>query len=119
MPATKSKRAASAPRRPEMKYGPFHGGVGIAIWVNEVQTDQGPRFFRSLTIQGRRYLSKKTGSWEDAGSFRSTDIPSLVLALSAAHRYMLETPLPGQPVEEEAPLEVPATPTNGDGTVPF
>ena len=119
MPATKSKRAASTPRRPEMKYGPFHGGVGIAVWVNEVKTESGTRYFRTLTIQGRRYLDKKTGNWEDAGSFRSTDIPSLVLALQAAHRHMLENPLPGQPVEEESQLEEPAAPTNGDGTVPF
>ena len=49
MPAAKSKRAAPAPRHPEHKYCPFHGGVGVAIWLNEVQTPEGSRYFRSLT----------------------------------------------------------------------
>jgi hypothetical protein len=119
MAATKSKRTTSVPRRPEIKYGPFHAGVGIAIWINEVKTENGTRFFRTLTIQGRRYLDKRTGLWLDAESFRSTDIPALILALEAAHRHMLETPLPGQPVEEEAQMEEPTAPTNGDGTVAF
>ena len=119
MPATKTKRAASTPRRPEMKYGPFHGGVGVAVWLNEIQTDEGPRFLRSVTIQGRRYRDRKTGNWEDAGSLRSTDLASLNLALQAASRYIAETPLPGQPVEEESHLEEPNAPTSGDGTVPF
>ena len=33
--ATKAKRSVSAPRRPEKKWGPFHGGVGVAVWLNE------------------------------------------------------------------------------------
>jgi len=37
--ATKAKRSASAPRHPEKKWGPFHGGVGVAVWLNEVQTE--------------------------------------------------------------------------------
>jgi hypothetical protein len=32
--ATKAKRAASRPRYPEKKWGPFHGGVGLAVWLN-------------------------------------------------------------------------------------
>ena len=48
--ATKAKRSASAPRRPEKKWGPFHGEVGIAVWLNEVQTDAGPKFFRSNVV---------------------------------------------------------------------
>ena len=59
--ATKAKRSASAPRHPEKKWGPFQGGVGVAVWLNEVQTDAGPRFFRSLSLQLRRYRDKKTG----------------------------------------------------------
>ena len=47
--ATKAKRSTSVPRRPEKKWGPFHGGVGVAVWLNEVQTDAGPKFFRSIS----------------------------------------------------------------------
>ena len=49
--ATKAKRSVSAPRRPEKKWGPFHRGVGVAVWLNEVQTAAGPRFFRSNVAQ--------------------------------------------------------------------
>lgn len=84
MAAAKSKRAAPTPRHPERKYGPFPGGVGVAIWLNEVKTDEGPRFFRSLTIAPRRYRDPETGDWRDAGSLRSTDLPALILALCVA-----------------------------------
>ena len=116
MPAPKSKRSVAAPRHPEKKYGPFHGGVGVAVWLNEIQTDAGPRFYRSVSIQPRSYLDKKTGDWMDAGSLRSTDLPALILSLEAAHRFMATTPLPGQPVEEEQLEEVPPS---DNGTIPF
>lgn len=57
--ATKPKRATTAPRHPEKKWGPFHGGVGVAVWLNEVQTDAGPKFFRTnvaYTVMWRRGL---------------------------------------------------------------
>jgi hypothetical protein len=113
--ATKSKRAPATPRGPEKKYGPFHGGVGVAVWLNEVQTDDGPRFFRSATIQHRRFLDPKTGEWRD-GSLRVTDVAAVILALTAAQQFMMGTPLPGQPVEEEHVQDtIPAM----DGDVPF
>lgn len=46
----KAKRANPPPRRPEKKVGPFHNGLGIAIWLNRVETDNGPRFFRSNVV---------------------------------------------------------------------
>src|SRR5436305_12720518 len=102
MSANKSKRSASAPRhQPERKYGPFHGGVGVAVWLNQVQTDDGPRFYRGLTIAPRRFRDPKTGDWKDAGSLRATDVQVLILALQAAHDYMTKTPLPGESAEEE------------------
>lgn len=115
MAATKTKRAAVVPRSPEKKYGPFHGGVGVAIWVNEVQTDDGPRVFRSVQITPRRYRDKD-GKWQDAESLRVNDLPSLILALESAHRFAVSTPLPGQVAEEEQ-IEEPVPPTNGD--IPF
>ena len=104
--ATKpTKRTTSAPRRPERKWGPFHGGVGVAVWLNEVETDEGKRYFRSVTVAPRRYLDDKTGKWEDASSLRTSDLPSLILALQAAHDYVSSTPLPGLPVAGEEHAE--------------
>jgi hypothetical protein len=101
MSATKTKRKPAAPRRPEKKYGPFHGGVGLAVWLNQVEDETGPRFFRSVTINPRRYRDAKTGQWLDSVSFRASDLPALILALEAAHGYMANTPLPGDSVDEE------------------
>ena len=103
--ATKTtKRTVTAPRRPERKWGPFHGGVGVAVWLNEVETAEGKRFFRTVSIAPRRYLTK-TGNWEDASSLRPTDLPALILGLEAAHLFMSSTPLPGLPAEGEDPTE--------------
>ena len=104
--ATKTtKRPSTAPRRPERKWGPFHGGVGVAVWLNEVDADEGKRYFRSIAIAPRRYLDSKTGKWEDASSLRPTDLPALILALQAAHDYVQSTPLPGLPAAGEEPAE--------------
>ena len=101
----KNKRATAPPRYPEKKYGPFHGGVGLAIWLNEVETDEGSRYFRSLTLQPRRYRDKKTGEWKDAASFRPTDVPALMLGLEAAMSFIAHTPLPGQSLDDEDALD--------------
>jgi len=115
--ATKTiKRTTTAPRRPERKWGPFHGGVGVAVWLNEVDTVEGKRYFRSLTIAPRRYLDTKTGKWEDASSLRTTDVPSLILALQAAHDFMSSTPLPGHPADSEEPID-PHADANGEVAV--
>ena len=104
MSAPKAKRttAPAAPKRPEKKYGPFHGGVGLAVWLNQVAGDGGPRFFRSVTIAPRRYRDPKTDRWMDSTSFRATDLPALILALEAAHAFMTATPLPGDAFDEDA-----------------
>lgn len=99
--ATKPKKAATPARPPERKWGPFHGGLGVAVWLNEVETDEGQRFFRSLTIAPRRYRDPVSGEWKDASSLRPTDIPVLQLALQAAHDFIHTTPLPGQGIEPD------------------
>jgi hypothetical protein len=99
--STKTRRSPRPARRPERKFGPFHNGLGVAIWLNTVETDQGTRYFRSITVAPRRYRDAKTGEWKDAVSYRPVDVPTLVLALQAAHDYIRVTPLPGQPVEGE------------------
>jgi hypothetical protein len=106
--AAKQKKAPTAPRYPERKWGPFHGGLSVCVWTNEVENGTGKRFFRSVTISPRRYLDPKTGEWEDAGSLRPADLPSLILALEAAHDFVSSTPLPGKPMEGEEPADATA-----------
>jgi hypothetical protein len=109
MAATKTKRAQQPARRPEKKIGPFHSGLGVAIWLNTVETEHGPRFFRSVTIASRRYKDAKDGQWKDAKSYRPVDLATLALALESAKLYCTSTPLPGQAVDgdeyEELHLE--------------
>jgi|ERR1051326_3467555 hypothetical protein len=95
--ATKQKKQQTA-KRPERKIGPFHNGLGIAIWLNTVDTDEGPKFFRSVTIAPRRYRAKD-GQWRDAKSYRPVDLATLTLALDAARQYCASTPLPGDAVD--------------------
>jgi len=102
MAATKNKRnVVEAPRRPEKKIGPFHNGLGLAIWLNRVDTQEGPRFFRSITLAPRRYWDTKALEWRDATSYRPVDLATLELAIAAARQYISSTPLPGQPLQGE------------------
>lgn len=94
------KQSAPPPRQqrspPELKIGPFAGGIGVAIWLNTAETDDGPKQFRSITIAPRRYQDRQTGEWKDAGSFNPSDLPALIFALQKAQEYVFTKPLPGQ-----------------------
>ena len=94
------KQSASPPRQqrslPEKKIGPFAGGIGVAIWLNTVETDDGPKQYRSISIAPRRYQDKETGEWKDAGSYHPSDLPALIFALTKAQEFVFTTPLPGQ-----------------------
>lgn len=99
----KSKSAKSPPpqreksRYPEKKIGPFANGVGVSIWLNTAETDEGTRAFRSITINPRRYFDREANQWKDAGSYNPADLPALIFALEKAQEYVYETPLPGEP----------------------
>src|SRR5207249_2098094 len=80
----KPKKPKAPGRPPELKIGPFQGGIGVAVWLNEVQTESGPRTIRSISIAPRRYKDKQTGEWKDSGSFRPGDLTALILALFVA-----------------------------------
>src|SRR5438105_15370925 len=114
--AAKEKRPKKAePRFPEKKWGPFAGGTGVAVWLNEFETDRGTRYARTITLAPRRFRDPKTNEWRD-GAYRPVDLPALLLAIQAAHEYFLSTPLPGEPAEQEdvdalADGEVPSDPT--------
>ena len=92
--------------RPEKKFGPYPGGVSVAVWLNQFQTDDGPRTIRSVTISPRRYRDNKTGEWKDAPSYRPGDLPALIFALQKALEHTYLVPLPSATEE-------------GDGEEPF
>jgi hypothetical protein len=94
---TRSKGA----RPPEKKIGPFAGGIGVAIWLNAVETENGTRQLRSITIAPRRYFDRETNEWKDAPSFRPSDLPALIFALEKAQEYVFCTPIPGQEGDED------------------
>ena len=54
MPTSEKKKP------PEKKISPVNSGVTVSIWLNEVQTDNGTRYFRSITIEPQP-RSRSTG----------------------------------------------------------
>lgn len=114
---TNSESTARGNRLPEKKIGPFASGVGVAIWLNSTEADDGTvRHFRSITINPRRYFDRQTNEWKDAPSFQPADLPALIFSLQKAQEFVFEQPLPGQKPEPgaEAPPREPAA-----GEVPF
>lgn len=93
--------------KPERKIGPFPGGINIAIWLNTVQTDAGPRQMRSISIAPRRYRDPESGEWRDASSYRPSDLPALIFALTKAQEYVFTTPVPGQDQNAEDDSAIP------------
>jgi hypothetical protein len=115
--STKTKKAPMTPRRPEKKWGPFAGGVGVAVWLNEAETAEGKKWFRTVTLAPRRFRDAKTGEWADSGSYRPQDLAAIQLALAAAQEFIATTPLPGQSADEEPHDVLP--PPEGNGNIPF
>ena len=95
-------------RPPEVKFGPYAGGLGVAVWLNTVENADGRRQMRSITIAPRRYRDTKSGEWKDSGSFRPSDIPILLVALNKAMEYVYTTPLPGEGDMTEQEVEAAA-----------
>jgi hypothetical protein len=91
--AKKPNGHTHAAKPPEKKIGPYPGGIGVAIWLNQVETDDGPREIRSITIAPRRYKDDESGEWRDSPSFRTSDIPALIHALTQAQSYIYRVPL--------------------------
>lgn len=82
---------------PEKKITPVPNGVSAVIWLNQVDSDNGPpRVFRSITIETRRYFDRKANEWKSSPSISPTDLPILVYALEQARDYVFSEPLPGQ-----------------------
>jgi hypothetical protein len=115
MPETAKPRATA--QQPEKKIGPFSGGVSVAIWLNTIETADGPRKIRSATISPRRFRDTKTGEWRSAGSYRLSDLTALQLGIEKAIEYMLTQRLPGDvPVDVD---DTPPEPPEPQGDIPF
>lgn len=100
MPQRSTSRSAT---RPEISFGPYPGGISVAVWLNEVQTDNGPRKIRSVSISPRRYRDSESGEWKDASSFRPGDLPALLFGLQKALEYVFTKPVPGQESADAEP----------------
>ena len=84
--ATKEKRGKKAqPRRPEKKWGPFAGGTGVAVWLNEFETAAGTRYARTITLSPSRFRDRKTNEWRD-GAYRPVDLSAMLLAFNKAQK---------------------------------
>ena len=104
-----SKHTPLLPKGPERKFGPYQGGIGVSVWMNTADGDNGrKRVFRSLTISPRRYRDRDTGEWRDSSFLYPGDAPVLVLALQKAIEYVFTTPIPGEDPEHEP--DVPGRP---------
>lgn len=93
MPSSSSSRGSA--NKPEKKIGPYPGGIGVAIWVNTIQTQNGPRKVRSVSLSPRRYRDSKTGEWKDSTSYQTGDLPALIFALQKAQEFIFSNPLDG------------------------
>src|SRR5579872_1675089 len=93
MPSPRPASSRGPANRPEKKIGPFAGGIGVAVWINSAQTDDGPRKFRSVTLSPRRYKDPETGDWRDSSSFQIGDLPALIFALQKALEHDYTHPL--------------------------
>jgi hypothetical protein len=83
-------------KRPEKKIAPYGNGLGVAIWINEIESEGGARLVRSITINPKRYFNRDTGEWQDSGSLNIADIPAVIAVLQKAFDFCVSTPITGQ-----------------------
>jgi hypothetical protein len=101
MASTPSRRGREK-SHPEKKIGPYPGGIGVAVWLNTIETATGPRKVRSITLSPRRYRDAESGQWRDSSSYRPGDLPALIFALERALEFVFTTPLPDEDQEQSA-----------------
>jgi hypothetical protein len=99
--ASTSSRKEREKSRPEKKIGPYPGGIGVAVWLNTIDTAAGPRKVRSITLSPRRYRDAESGEWRDSSSYRPGDLPALIFALERALEFVFTTPLPDEDHEDD------------------
>ena len=82
--------------KPELKIGPFAGGISVNVWRNTVESESGPRTIRSISISPRRYRDPQSREWKDSYSYRPVDLAAIILGLQKAQEFIYTTPVPGQ-----------------------
>ena len=102
---------------PEKKFSV--GGIGVAIWLNTIDSDDGPKSFRSVTIAPRRYQDRQTGEWKDSTSFNPGDLPALIFVLTKVQEFVFTVPLPGQEPEPAAGQAANGDAERGEDGLPF
>ncbi len=111
--ASAKKTSVVRKNRPEKKITPVNSGISVAIWLNSADTEAGKRYFRSVTIEPRRYYDKTAGEWKDSPSFSAADLPLLLYALEQARDFVFSEPLPNDDTETQKNA------ASTDGDVPF
>jgi hypothetical protein len=83
---TAQDSAKKPKRHPEKKIGPFAAGIGVCVWTNTIDTENGQRTLRSVTINPRRYFDRETNEWRDAPSYNPADLPAYLLARQSTNK---------------------------------
>ena len=92
-------------KAPEHKIGPYRAGIGAAVWLNTIETANGPKKVRSVTISPRRYYDERDSTWKDSQSYRPQDLATLRIVIDEAERYLATTKLPGDEKGHDDDLE--------------
>lgn len=106
-------KSSANKNRPEKKISPVNSGISVAIWLNSAETEQGRKFYRSVTIEPRRYYDRSVGEWKDSSTFGPADLPLLLYALEQARDFVFSQPLP------DKGRETSGEPGCNEGEVPY
>jgi hypothetical protein len=63
------------------------GSVSASVFANEIETEGGKRFVRSVSLQ-RRYRDDKDGKWKSSTSFGLGELPQAMAVLDLAMKYV-------------------------------
>lgn len=89
---TKAKEF-SEPTRLERLFGPYPGGVRIALWSCVVPAAPGSKAVRSVTLLTRRFRNPETGEWQESSVYSLEHLPVVIFALQEVLAYTYQNPL--------------------------
>ena len=65
------------------------GAVSASVFVNEIDTENGKRRIRSVSLQ-RRYRDDSDGEWKSSNSFGLGELPQALAVLDLAMKHVVE-----------------------------